>query len=41
MIEGYKNDFNKLISHFFSLEKAEEAFTLLLSGNGMKVVIRM
>lgn len=41
MIEGYKNNFNKLISHFFSLEQAEEAFTLLKSGNGMKVVIRM
>jgi L-iditol 2-dehydrogenase len=41
MIQKYEAGFNKLISHFFSLERAEEAFTLLKSGNGMKVVIRM
>ena len=41
MIEGHEEGFNKLISHFFSLEQAEDAFALLKNGNGMKVVIRM
>ena len=41
MIQHHEASFGKLISHFFSLENAEEAFSLLKSGNGMKVVIRM
>jgi len=41
MIKGHEEGFNKLISHFFSLEQAEDAFMLLKSGNGMKVIIRM
>lgn len=41
MIKGYEDGFSKVITHFFDLEQAEDAFALFKSGNGMKVVIRM
>ena len=41
MIAERASAFKKLLSHYFTLEQAEEAFALLKSGHGMKVVIRM
>ena len=41
MIKGYEDGFSKVITHFFDLEQAEDAFALFKSGNGMKVIIRM
>lgn len=41
MIKDYEGGFNKLITHFFDLQQAEDAFELFKSGNGMKVIIRM
>ncbi|MCK5672948.1 MAG: alcohol dehydrogenase catalytic domain-containing protein [Spirochaetales bacterium] len=41
MIKGYEDGFNKVITHFFDLQQAEDAFELFKSGNGMKVIIRM